>query len=82
MRNGGGVYNIQEVLTYVRVSRDYYRRRRGLRLAVSSLKLKAYFLKTGFISLWDFIVSGFGQAFVAIMPVSFTEWFYKTFLRT
>ncbi|MBQ7170592.1 MAG: hypothetical protein IJR63_11905 [Synergistaceae bacterium] len=65
----------------MRVSKDYYRRRRGLRLTVSSLKMKAYFLRTGFISFTDFIVSGFGQAFVSIMPASFTEWFYKTFLR-
>ncbi len=78
---GGGIYNIQEVLVYMRISKDFYRRRGGIRLMYSSLKMKARFLKDGFISLPDFIISGFGQALVTLMPGFLREWFYKKFLR-
>ena len=81
-RDGGNGYNIQEVLVYVRISRDFYRRRGGVQLALEDLKVKADFLRKGYISFADFIISGFGLAFVALMPGAFIEWFYKKFLRS
>ena len=79
----GGAYNIQEVLVHMRISRDYYYKRRGgIKLALSSLKLKFGFFRTGFISFTDFLISGFGQAIVTLMPGFMREWFYKKFLRS
>ena len=66
----------------VRTSEDFFRRRGGIGLAVSSLKMKFGFLRSGFISFTDFLISGFGQAFVSLMPGAFIEWFYKKFLRS
>ena len=81
IRGGGKGYNLQEVLVYVRISKDFYRRRGGLQLALENLKVKAEFLRKGFISYSDFIISGLGQAVIALMPSFFIEWFYKKFLR-
>ncbi|MBQ7154076.1 MAG: glycosyl transferase family 2, partial [Synergistaceae bacterium] len=75
-------YNLQEVLVYMRVSKDFYRRRGGIKLTLSSLKLKYGFLRSGFISITDFLISGFGQAAVTLMPGFMREWFYKKFLRS
>lgn len=78
---GGGVYNVQKMLVMMRVSKDFYARRGGIRLACSSLALKIGFWRDGLISFTDLLVSGLGQAFVALMPGFFREWFYKKFLR-
>lgn len=78
---GGGIYNIQKPLFLVRVSKDFFKRRGGGELAVTSLKMRWDFWRQGFISFGDFLVAGLGQAFVALMPGFFREWFYKKFLR-
>lgn len=80
-KRGGGIYNIQEALVYMRVSEDFYRRRGGLRFMLSVLKLKTGFLKSGFISLSDYIIATAGQVVVTLMPSFVREWFYKKFLR-
>ena len=75
------MYNIQENLLYMRVSRDFYKRRGGLEQAKLVLKLKKEFYDCKFYSLWDYIVSGYGNAFVAILPNKVRAAFYSRFLR-
>ncbi len=75
------MYNIQENLLYMRVSRDFYKRRGGLEQAKLVLKLKKEFYDCKFYSLWDYIVSGYGNAFVAILPNKVRAAFYSKFLR-
>ena len=76
-----GIYNLQDVLVYVRISQDFYRRRGGIKYALSILRFKAHLWHSGFMSVHDFIVSGFGHAFIIMMPGFVREWFYKKFLR-
>jgi glycosyltransferase involved in cell wall biosynthesis len=79
--SGSQIYNIQENLTYMRVSVDFYKRRGGLSQAKLVLRLKKEFLDCGFYSFSDYLISGVGNAFIAILPNKLRECFYKKVLR-
>lgn len=79
--SGAKMYNIQEYLMYMRVNPDFYKRRGGVKQAKLVLKLKKEFRKCGFYSRKDYIISGYGNAFVAILPNKIRESFYKKILR-
>lgn len=81
LKNNYKMYNIQEYLVYMRVNQDYFRRRGGLEQAKEILRLKWRFLRYGFFSYKDFIISGFGHAFVCLLPNSLREYIYKKILR-
>lgn len=75
------IYNIQENLMYMRVSPNFYKRRGGLEQAKLVLRLKKEFYDYKFYSLSDFIVSGIGNAGVALLPNKLRELFYRIILR-
>ena len=74
-------YNIQKPLYYIRISEDFYKRRGGIKYARTVLKFKYCMLKKGYMSIWDFIVSGVGQAIVCILPNSVRKYIYMKLLR-
>lgn len=74
-------YNIQKPLYYIRISEDFYKRRGGIKYARTVLKFKYCILKKGYMSIWDFIVSGVGQAIVCILPNSVRKYIYMKLLR-
>lgn len=74
-------YNIQENLYYIRTSKDFFKRRGGVKYAHTVLKFKWGQYKKGYMSLEDFIISGLGQVIVCLLPNSMRKWFYMTFLR-
>lgn len=74
-------YNIQEALYYIRTSEDFYERRGGIPYAKTVLRFKWHLLKKRNISFVDFCISGFGQAFVCILPNKLRKVFYIKFLR-
>lgn len=78
---GVQIYNIQENLMYMRVSPDFYKRRGGLEQAKLVLRLKKEFYDCHFYSLGDFMISGVGNAVVALLPNQVREFFYKRLLR-
>ena len=73
LRHGFKLYNVQEPLVCMRISRDFYARRGGVRFVKCMIQTKWSFLKTGFISPIDFLVSCGGQTFVGLMPGKFRE---------
>ena len=79
--SGARIYNIQENLMYMRVSPDFYKRRGGWEQAKLVLKLKKEFYDCHFYSLGDFMISGVGNAVVALLPNKVREIFYKQVLR-
>lgn len=81
LENGSKIYNIQEYLVYMRVSKDFYKRRGGYNQLKIILKLKKEFYDIGFYSVQDFIISGFGNAIICLLPNKFREFFYKKVLR-
>lgn len=74
-------YNIQENLYYIRTSQDFYKRRGGVKYAKVVLSFKWNQYKKGYMSLWDFFISGLGQAFVCILPNSLRKVVYLQLLR-
>ena len=50
-------YNFQEILVFMRVSTDFYKRRGGLKYLKSILKFKKEQLHNGFYSKKDFVIS-------------------------
>lgn len=79
--NGCRMYNIQDVLVYMRVSSDFYSRRGGVAQMKIVLKLKKEFLDCGFYSMKDFLISGVGNAAVCLLPNKVRKVFYKIVLR-
>lgn len=74
-------YNIQKSLYYIRTSPDFYKRRGGIKYAKTALNFKASLYKNGYTSLSDFVISGFGQAFVCVLPNRLRKLFYERILR-
>lgn len=79
--SGAQIYNIQENLMFMRVSPDFYKRRGGIEQAKLVLRLKKEFYDCKFYSLGDFLISGVGNAVVALLPNSLRTVFYKAALR-
>jgi glycosyltransferase involved in cell wall biosynthesis len=74
-------YNIQRPLVRMRVSKNFYARRGGLRYLRCIYTTKKKFLSSGFISFAEFLISFGGQAVVILMPGWLRSFIYKTFLR-
>lgn len=79
--NGVKAFNIQENLYYIRTSEDFYRRRGGRKYAKTVLRFKLWMLKKGYMSIFDFLVSGGGQVLVCLLPNVVRKFFYLKFLR-
>ncbi len=74
-------YNIQEVLSYVRVGDDLYKRRGGIKYLKSIIKFKYEQYKIGFYSLKDFIISSIPHIIICLMPNFIRKTFYENILR-
>ena len=73
--------NIDEYLSYVRISEDLYKRRGGLKYLKSLLKFKKELLDNGFYSIFDFIKSAGSHCIVCLLPGTARKYIYKKFLR-
>jgi glycosyltransferase involved in cell wall biosynthesis len=81
LQNGFNVYNIQKPLVLVRINKDFYRRRGGLRYLRCIYTAKKNFLESGFMSFKEFIVSFSAHALVVLMPTCLRTIVYNRFLR-
>lgn len=68
--NDAKLYNIDSVLAYVRVNKDYFNRRGGLKYFVSEYKIQKIMLKNGIISLFRF---GFNVSIRFIIQIVLTD---------
>lgn len=73
--------NVQEFLSYMRIDRDYYKRRGGMKIAKSIVKLKKEIRKMGLSTTKDWIISVPIQVCVSLMPNSMRDLFYRKVLR-
>lgn len=81
IREGSRCYNIQEPLVAVRVSKDLYKRRGGIKYLKSILKFKREQYKMGYFSLKDYIISATSSTIVCLMPGSLRQIVYEKMLR-
>ena len=81
IQNNCTCLNIDEYLSYVKVSKDLYKRRGGIKYLKSILKFKKELYKNGFYSLKDYIISVGSHTIVCLMPGSLRQFTYKKLLR-
>jgi len=81
IQNGAKSKNIQEPLTYMRISEDFYRRRGGLKYAKSMLRFKNEQLHSGFFSFSDYLISAPAHLAVCLMPNFARDLIYRKLLR-
>ena len=74
-------YNIQDVLVYMRVSKDFYKRRGGIKYLKSILKFKKEQYLKGFYSLKDFIISSSAHIIMCLLPNKLRDFLYRKILR-
>ncbi len=81
IRSGAKSYNIQEPLTCMRISDDFFKRRGGFKYAKSIIKFKTEQLTTGYFSLLDYLISMPAHVAVCLMPNFARDLVYKKLLR-
>lgn len=79
--SGAKSANVQDFLTYMRIDKDYYKRRGGMKLAKSIVRLKKEIHKLGLANINDWIVSVPIQVVVCLMPNGMRDLFYRKVLR-
>ena len=81
IENGANCYNIEEILVFMRISEDFYKRRGGIKYLNSILKFKKEQFNNGFYSKKDFIVSSFAHIVMCLIPNKMRDLLYRKVLR-
>ena len=81
IKNNCKCYNIQEPLVFMRISEDFYKRRGGWKYMKTILKFKSEQLKTGYFSVFDFLITTIPHIIVCLMPNKLRDYIYRNFLR-
>ncbi len=81
LKNGCKCYNIQEPLVCMRIGKDFYKRRGGIKYLKTMLKFKKQQLKNGYFSFGDYLKSSTAHIIVCLMPNFIREYIYKNILR-
>ena len=81
LQHGSKCYNIQQPLTHMRVDKNFYQRRGGIKYLKSIMKFKKEQLQIGFITKKDFIISGISHACVCLLPNQLRSLIYRKILR-
>lgn len=74
-------YNIQDILVYMRVSKDFYKRRGGIKYLKSILKFKREQYKNKHFMFKDYLISSFASVVTCLCPNIIREVIYKKILR-
>ena len=81
IEKGAVCYNIQENLVFMRINKDFYKRRGGIKYLKSILKFKSEQYKNGFYSMKDYFISSTASTITCLSPNFIREIFYKKILR-
>lgn len=79
--SGAECMNVQEFLSYMNIDKDYYRRRGGIKIAKSIVKLKKEIRRLGLATISDQLISVPAQVCVSLMPNGMRDMFYRKALR-
>lgn len=74
-------YNFEDILVYMRISEDFYKRRGGIKYLKSMLRFKKEQYKKGFFGTKDYIISSGAHIFMCIIPNRCRNILYKKILR-
>lgn len=81
IRTGCKCYNIQEYLTYMRISADFYKRRGGIKYLKSIYRFKHEQYEVGYISYFGFLKAFLPHAVVCLLPNGLRDLIYRKLLR-
>lgn len=81
IKKGARCFNIKEVLVFMRICKDFYKRRGGIRYLKSILKFKSEQYRNGFFKKTDYIISAGTSIIICLAPNFIREIFYKKILR-
>lgn len=79
--NGSKFYNIQDSLLWMRASKDMFKRRGGLKYAVSEVKLFNYMLSQNYIGFMSWAKNVIIRFSTRVMPNKIREYIYTKILR-
>ena len=74
-------YNFPEILVYMRIGEDFYKRRGGIKYLKSILKFKKEQYKKDFFFFFYYIISAGTSTVICLMPNKIRDLFYKKVLR-
>lgn len=80
LQNGAKAQNLPKMLVRYRVSKSY-RRKKHWANTKSFIKVRHRIYKSGFSSLWDFLVPVTAQLMMFVLPTRFTDLVYRKVLR-
>ena len=80
LSSGCKCYNIQEPLVYMRIGKDFYKRRGGWKYMKTILKFKNEQLRTGYFSFFDYLKSTIPHIIVCLLPNCVRDWIYRNLL--
>lgn len=81
IRSGCKCYNVQEILTYMRIGEDFYKRRGGHKYFKSIKRFKKEQLENGYFTKMEYLKTIVPHAIVCYMPNGLRDFVYKKFLR-
>lgn len=79
--NGCKFYTYQEILYYVRTSKDFFKRRGGIKYLKPILSFKYKYYRKGFFNTKQFLKTAGSSILVSIMPNKIRTMIYKKLLR-
>lgn len=73
--------NIPEPLVRYRVDEDTFRQRKSMKRTKAFIRVRRTFCQYGFCKFRDLFAPCAVQCLLTVMPLRFTKWFYKKYLR-
>lgn len=73
--------SVKKILYHVRVGKDFYARRGGIKYVKALLSYNIHLLRSGWMRPVDFIVRSCGNILVGLSPVAVRSWCYRRLLR-
>lgn len=81
LKNGCKCYNIQIPLVCMRIGKNFYKRRGGIKYLKAMIRFKNQQLNEGYFSFSDYIKSVIPHIVVCLIPNKMREFIYKKMLR-
>lgn len=81
IRKNAKCYNIQEELVCMRINKDFYKRRGGIKYLSSIMKFKNEQLNLKYFTVGEYIKTVVPHIIVCLMPNTFRDFVYRNLLR-
>lgn len=81
IQTGAKFYNFQIPVTYMRISKDFYKRRGGIKYYLSIRRFKKLMYKEKHITYWQYLKTNIASFVVCMLPGFIRTFIYKKLLR-